>query len=135
MTDDQLWEAFHDRSLPSTDWTHRAHLRMAWMYLDRFALDEAHLRFRSAIIRLNAAHGVEETPARGYHETMTRTWLCAVAGARARHRGDDAEAFCEAHPELQARDLPLSFYSRERIFSVEARAVFVPPDRAPLPGG
>ena len=135
MTDADLWDAFNGRSLSSTEWTHRAHLSVAWMHLDRFVLDEAHLRFRGAIIRLNAVHGVEETPARGYHETLTRTWLSIVAGARSGPRAPDAEAFCQAHPELLARDLPLAFYTRDRLFSIEARAMFVPPDRAPLPGG
>ena len=31
------------------------------------------------------------------------------------------------------RDWPLRFYSAERLFSVEARRQFVPPDLAPLP--
>ena len=31
------------------------------------------------------------------------------------------------------RDWPLRFYSRERLFSVEARRTFVPPDLAALP--
>jgi hypothetical protein len=31
------------------------------------------------------------------------------------------------------RDWPLRFYSRERLFSVEARRNFVPPDVAALP--
>jgi hypothetical protein len=31
------------------------------------------------------------------------------------------------------RDWPLRFYSSERLFSVEARREFVPPDLMPLP--
>ena len=33
------------------------------------------------------------------------------------------------------RDLPLVYYSRTVLFSAEARARWVPPDRAPLPIG
>ena len=35
--------------------------------------------------------------------------------------------------ETGSRNWPLRFYSRERLFSVEARRGFVQPDRAPLP--
>jgi putative intracellular protease/amidase len=139
ITDDELWTGFRAPSLPAGDWNHRAHIRVAWLHLDRFAFDEAHLRFRAAILRLNASHGVEESPVRGYHETLTRAWLFAVAGARADDAragrpAPDSAAFCTAHPELLERDFLLSFYSRERLFSAEARAVFLPPDRARLPG-
>jgi hypothetical protein len=88
------------------------------------------------ILRLNATQGVDESPARGYHETLTRAWVCAVAGARANEPVPcpNSAAFCEAHPELLDRDYLLAFYSREKLFSLEARAVLVPPDRAALPG-
>jgi hypothetical protein len=34
---------------------------------------------------------------------------------------------------MGSRDWPLRFYSRERLFSVEARRIFVAPDIAALP--
>jgi putative intracellular protease/amidase len=138
MTDDELWTGFRAPSLSSRDWNHHAHVRVAWLHLESFAFDEAHLRFRAALLRLNASHGIDESPARGYHETLTRAWLLAVAGARADDAragrpAPDSAAFCAAHPELLERDFLLSFYSRERLFSAEARATFLPPDRARLP--
>lgn len=131
LDDAALWQAFHERTLPHGQWTHRAHLRVAWMHLERYALDEAHLRMRAGIILLNASHGLVESPARGYHETMTRVWLVLVAAARARERCGDSAAFVAGH--ALDRDAPLAFYSRERLLSGAARSVFVPPDRAPLP--
>ncbi len=138
MNDDELWSRFQETTLPAAEWTHEAHLRIAWMHAARFDLDEGHLRFRAAILRLNATHGIVETPARGYHETLTRVWLRLVraaraADARAGRAVESSTAFCAAHPELSDRELPLRFYSRERLFSVEARAVLVEPDRDALP--
>lgn len=43
MTDELLWEQFHAATLPKAEWTHAAHLRMAWLFLRRYAVDEAHL--------------------------------------------------------------------------------------------
>lgn len=131
LDDDTLWAAFHDRSLSAAQWTHTAHVRIAWLHLARYELDEAHLLMRVGIVRLNAAHGLVETRARGYHETITRVWLILVAAARQRDPGTDSRGFLAAH-EL-ARDTPLRYYSRERLFSTAARASFVAPDLAELP--
>jgi hypothetical protein len=132
MPDDDLWRAFHDATLPVAQWTHAAHLRIAWLHLARHELDEAHLRMRVGIIRLNAAHGLVETAQRGYHETLTRVWLVLVAAARRRAPGPDSIHLL-AQPGLE-RDAPLAYYSRARLFSVAARARFVPPDLTDLPG-
>lgn len=37
------------------------------------------------------------------------------------------------HPALADKDLPLTYYSRERLFSDEARGAWVAPDREPVP--
>ncbi len=131
IDDDALWEAFHERTLAHADWTHVAHVRIAWLHLARYGLDEAHLRMRAGIIRLNAAHGLVETPQRGYHETLTRAWLAIVAALRARDPGADSTRFLAIH-EL-GREAPLRYYSRDRLFSLEARATFVAPDLEALP--
>ncbi|HEX3757605.1 MAG TPA: hypothetical protein VHW23_02825 [Kofleriaceae bacterium] len=132
LSDDALWRAFHDATLPAAAWTHAAHLRIAWLHLARYELDEAHLRMRIGIIRLNAAHGLVETAQRGYHETLTRVWLALVAAARRRSAAADSTSLFD-QPGLD-RDAPLTYYSRARLFSVAARARFVPPDLAELPG-
>src|SRR6187399_220245 len=97
LDDEALWAAFHAGTLPHARWNHAAHLRTAWLHLERYRLDEAHLRMRAGIIRLNAAHGLVESPARGYHETLTRVWLVLCAEARARDRGDGSLGFLSAH--------------------------------------
>jgi hypothetical protein len=131
IDDDTLWRTFQDRTLGHAEWTHTAHLRVAWLHLARYRLDEAHLRMRVGIIRLNAAHELVETEVRGYHETLTRVWLVLVRDARRRVSCADSAAFV-ATPGLE-RDAPLRYYSRERLFSIAARAMFVAPDLAELP--
>ncbi len=134
MDDDALlWDAFQRATVPEAEWTHREHLRIAWMHLRRYPLDEAHVLMRIGIIRLNASHGLVESVSRGYHETLTRAWLRLVASAMgATPEVADSRAFLVAHAERLAKDAPLRHYSRERLMSAEARAVFVPPDLAPL---
>jgi hypothetical protein len=135
MTDEVLKKRFWDCALATTEWNHSAHLRMAWMTLEEHSLDEAHILIRVGIIKLNAAQGLVETPARGYHDTLTRVWLLLVAAAKAQSRGADSAAFLESHSGALSREAPLRHYSRDRLFSVRARAHFVEPDLEPLPHG
>ncbi len=138
ISDDALWEAFTSSTLPEDAWKHATHLRVAFLHLARWTLDEAHVLMRVGIIRLNAAHSLVETAERGYHETVTRAWLSCVSGlreddARRGRPADGSLSFCAAHPEMFDKTFLLRFYSRERLRSLEARAVFVPPDLAALP--
>ena len=134
LDDSTLWLQFNAATLAKENWTHAAHLRTAWLFLRRHAVDEAHLLMRVGIIKLNASHGLVETSSRGYHETMTRIWLALVSAAqRQSPTVDDSRDFLATHEQLLSKDAPLRHYSRERLFSVAARARFVAPDLAPLP--
>ncbi len=133
MDDQELWQAFVGGTLPEKDWTHQAHLRVAWLYSERHDLDEAHVLMRVGIIRLNARHGLVETPARGYHETITRVWLALIRALRKEVVASTSTAFVTACGDRLARDAPLRHYTRDRLMSVEARAKFVDPDLLPLP--
>ena len=66
--------------------------------------------------------------------TMTRVWLSLVGAAQRQTPAvEDSRQFLAIHGELLSKDAPLRHYSRERLFSVAARASFVAPDLAPLP--
>jgi hypothetical protein len=133
LSDEQLWLAFGAAKLPATDWTHRAHLRVAWMFLKRHPLNEAHVLMRVGIIRLNAFHGLVETVSRGYHETLTRLWLSLVASLMKATDGESSESFVDTCIASLGKDAIFRHYSRELVTSVRARAVFVEPDLRPLP--
>jgi hypothetical protein len=133
MDDEELWAAFSTYAIPHASWNHEAHLRTAFLFADRFDIDEAHLRLRAGIIRMNERHGLVETGVRGYFETLTRVWLVLVADAKRRSGAEDSRQLLARCPELLDRALPLRFYSKDRLTSVTARAVFVGPDLAPLP--
>lgn len=132
MEDEALWGRFLAAELPHAEWTHEAHVRVAYLHVRRYTLDEAHLRMRAGIVRLNASHGLIESPERGYHETITRAWLALVAALPAEH-GEDSRSVVTRHASRLTRDALLRHYSRERLLSLAARARFLEPDREPLP--
>ena len=133
MNDQELWTRFESHALGASEWTHHTHVRTAFLCLQRWGLDEAHLRMRAGIIRLNERHGLVESPARGYFETLTRVWLVLVADARRRTGARDSTALLALAPELLDRTLPSRFYSKALLATPRARAIFLPPDLAPLP--
>jgi len=132
----RLGEGLLACSLLREDWTHEAHLA-ATTYLELrrpdIDLDE---ELPDIIRRFNESVGGVNSDTEGYHDTITRVFLRGVrmflGGA------DSSEPVHELVNELLlspvgGRDWPLRFYSRDRLFSVEARRAFVEPDRAALP--
>lgn len=133
MTDDEFLRAFEASSLTRAEWTHEAHVRMAWLYSRREATLEAALaRMRAGIPRLNAALGTDPTL---YHDTVTRAFGTLVyRRATAANAAPDFAKFCHNHPELFDRDRPIlhRYYEPDTLKSEKARVGFVPPDRDPL---
>jgi hypothetical protein len=123
------------RTLPKPEWTHAAHFACA-LYLLRHRGMEATLRDMPGLIRAyNVATGVANTDSEGYHETITIASIRAAAsvldGFKAEmelHRVLDA---LMAGPMGQSKWL-LAYWSREVLFSVEARRAWVEPDLATL---
>jgi len=125
MTDEAFARAFEKGSVTPAQFNHVAHVRVAWVYLQETAsMDEALSRMREAIRSFAAAAGVP----RKYHETITVLWMRLLAEARAAGAAGELSDVLRAHPALADKDLPLQYYSRERLFSDEARAGWVEPD-------
>lgn len=131
----RLAEAFATQTLPKPDWTHRAHLLVALWYATGLPADQALEAVRQGIQRLNAAHGVVSTPTHGYHETITRAYMRLIV--RFVREASPGESWASRAERLMARhgerDHLLRHYTRNRLFSAEARAGWIEPDLVPLP--
>ncbi len=121
---DELTEAFENRTLDRRDWTHEAHLAVCWRAVRRFGRTGALQHLRHAIRSYNEASGGRNTATEGYHETLTRYYVDVVA-----ERADRDLVDLLDDPAC-ARDAPLRLWTRDLLFSAEARAGWVPPDRA-----
>ncbi len=137
MTDDELRQQFENLSLPYDQWTHRAHVRIAFIYLNAHPFDEALRRVREGVKAYNAKNRVEEGPLSGYNETTTHAFLVLVAATIAAYGKlivtPDSEAFCEQHTQLMSRNILRLFYSPGHRGQPAAKSRFVKPDLAPLP--
>jgi hypothetical protein len=119
--------------LPRPEWTHAAHFAFAlWCIRHRPDLAEGEA-MRGLIMRLNTSHGTANTDTSGYHHTIT---LASLRAARALH--DPAANLNEVLASLVASRFGSSgwifdHWSKERLFSPEARRAWIEPDLAPLP--
>lgn len=125
-----LLRRFDDCTLPRDEWTHAAHLTVALWHLLEYDWDEAVSRVRVRIQRYNAAHGVRTTPTGGYHETLTLFWMRRVRAFLEEGRNEARSLVALANDLADSADsrLPLEYYTRELLFSSEARAAWVEPD-------
>ena len=132
--DAEFRERFEAAAIPHEVWTHRQHLRMAYLYLRMYRFERAIEHMRAGILRLNQAHGLVEGPTRGFHATITVAWARLLAQAiRDRPSLTRAEEFIDESPELQSSAALARHYSRELLASPLARQTFVEPDLLPLP--
>ena len=132
----RIGEGLLARTLPRADWTHEAHLAATTYLLTRRPDVDIDRQLPGIIRGYNESVGGVNSDSEGYHETITRVFL---HGARLfLAEADTAQPLHELVNELLLspmgkRDWPLRFYSPERLFSVEARRDFIPPDLAALP--
>jgi hypothetical protein len=136
VSDAAFLKAFEDCTLPFAEWKHRAHLKVAYLYLCQHPFAQALEQMRANIQRYNAATNTPESLDRGYHETMTVAWLRLVHFTlREYGPAADADEFFDTQEHLLNRKALGFFYSRDQLVSWRAKSEFVPPDLTPLPEG
>lgn len=124
--------AFEACEIAPAAFTHREHVRLAYVCLCEAEPDAAHARVRAALKGFISHNGV---PPEKYHETITRAWVLAVDHfmQKAPAPFDSFGAFIAADSRLLDPSIMLTHYSKERLFSETARAAFVEPDLQSIP--
>ena len=133
---ERIGEGLVARTLPRPDWTHEAHLAATTYLLLRRPDIDLDKELPDIIRRYNESVGGVNSDTDGYHDTITRVFLRGVRLFLA--EADLTEPLHELVNELLLspmgkRDWPLRYYSPQRLFSVEARRGFIPPDLASIP--
>jgi hypothetical protein len=130
---EHLGEGLLACTLKREEWTHEAHLAATTYLLLRRLDVDLNAELPGIIRRFNESVGGVNSDTEGYHDTITHVFLHGV-----RLFLSEADPTAPLHELINAllmspmgrRGWPLRFYSRERLFSVEARRNFVPPDVA-----
>jgi hypothetical protein len=116
--------------LPKSQWTHEAHLVAGFWYALKLDADVALDTIRKRIRAHNEWVGTPNTESSGYHETITRAYMDQIRSHLARNCDAIFEASLALLLASPLNDTAwlLKHYSRERLFSVEARKTWVEPD-------
>lgn len=127
---ESLIHRFEVRKLPKSEWTHEAHLVVAIWYSKKYDFMTALNLVRKNITNHNDSVGTPNTDSEGYHESITRFWLLTAQEFIRSHSSLTMTELCNRfiHSEFGKRDYPLKYYSRELLFSVEARHSWMEPD-------
>ncbi|MEE2643906.1 MAG: response regulator transcription factor [Myxococcota bacterium] len=128
-----LLKSFELRELREEDWTHRAHLIVAFQYLSRYPFKRALNLIQTGIKRLNESYGDDSA----YHETVTVAFATLIKDFLNRapvwlHAKDflDHHSLATSDDSLEALS---PYYSLEILESDEARRCFIEPDLKALP--
>ena len=116
---------------PIHEFNHRAHLRLAYVYLAEVTAEQAVQHMRQALLGLLQQAGID--PSVKFYETLTRAWVLAVHYFMGQtEQADSADSFIDQHPELLDTQIMLTHYSAAVLFSDQARQGFVEPDLDPI---
>lgn len=132
---EELVSGFQNHSLPAERWTHQAHIIVGTYFAYHFPLEQAIYYLRSGIITYNVATGGKNTHERGYHETITQLWAILLKTfVQKKCVGLSLAESCTAllNSPYAAQEIMFRFYSKELLFSTQARALWVEPDLAPI---
>jgi hypothetical protein len=119
--------AFEAGDINPEEFSHEAHLFIAWSYLQCGDLKSATIRFTVALRRLVTKLGV---PGK-YHETVTLFFMIVIAERKQLNSSTGWTEFKQQNPDLfkGAKIFLSSYYTKERLESDLARKQFLLPDR------
>lgn len=122
MQDSIFLAEFEHCTLPKEYFKHQGHLRITWIYLTRYSLDQAIPLIKQGILRYATSLGAAHI----YHETLTCAWIYLVKAAM---QSEDCFAtFMKNNPQLLDKNLPFQYYSQALLNSDHARKTWVEPD-------
>jgi hypothetical protein len=128
MDDEELLKKFEACTLSNECFHHADHIRVAWLYLRRYPVLDALVRFSNGLKRFASAHG----KANLYHETITWSYVFLIHERMERNgRERSWQEFADANADLfDWRDSILkAYYHDNTLHSELARKIFVFPDQ------
>ena len=128
MSDEQFIEDFENCTLPASSFHHQHHVKMVWLYLQRYPVLETLTRFTENLKRFAAANGKPNL----YHETITWAYVFLIHERMKRNSDENWEEFAGRNPDLLnwKSSVLKSLYRDETLQSDLARVMFLFPDVA-----
>lgn len=130
LTDAQFEAQFENLTLNPTLFSHEAHIRLAWIHINQYGLDQAIENISRQIRAFATFHG----DAAKYNHTVTIAAVRAVYHFMLKADMDSFSAFITTHPRLKTsfRQLIESHYSTNIFIAPQAKEAYLEPDLLPF---
>ena len=128
MSDEEFINQFETCAFPAASFHHREHVRVVWLYLQRYSVLETLARFSENLKRFATANG----KANLYHETITWSYVFLINERMERDgKGWSWDNFAESNADLLdwKPNILESYYSPQTLSSELARKTFIFPDK------
>lgn len=120
---------FESGTIARADWRHNKHLTVAFYYAFHHDFETALAKMRGGIFNLLNTFGVDLSKEMPYHETLTVFWMRTIFDfLESQKEKSLVETANKVLKVCGDKDLPLKYYSRDFLFSDEARKNFVEGD-------
>ena len=131
LSDSEFLHEFESLCLPAEAFDHDGHLRLAWLYLSQFELQEAIDKVTRGIPAYAGSLGATEK----YHHSLTVALVLIIAARMAGNPTDSFTDFLEMNEDLVTdfRGVLLNHYRESTLYSETARECWVEPDLALIP--
>lgn len=130
LTDREFEQQFREATFPPRFFSHEAHIRLAWIHINHYGVDQACANICDQIRAFDHLHGSGIK----FHHTLTVAAVRAVHHFRQKSRSDSFPDFIREFPRLKTnfKDLVESHYSRHILRLQRARKEFLEPDLLPF---
>ncbi|MEL7002009.1 MAG: hypothetical protein AAFN93_04645 [Bacteroidota bacterium] len=130
LSDSEFERRFNDCLLDPSIFSHEAHLRLAWINIDRYGIIEAEKKIQHQLRAFVQSLGAADK----YNTTLTVAAIKAVYHFKLKSNSDNFQDFIEEFPRLKYnfKELMSSHYGFDIYNSMLAKKEFLKPDLLPF---
>ncbi|MEC3964681.1 hypothetical protein [Flagellimonas halotolerans] len=130
MNDADFIKAFENGQFPPEQFNHKAHIKLAWIYLNLFDEETAIVKTCKAIKNFDRLHG----DGTKYHTTLTVAAVKVVRHFKQKSSATNFEEFIVEFPRLitSFKELLFQHYGKDVIADPKAKTTYLEPDLLPF---
>ena len=130
LSDTQFEEAFKRATLAPQLFSHEAHLRLAWLHVKSYGVDNAILNITAQIKNYTLVLGAEDK----YNDTVTVAAIKIVYHFMQKATSDNFKDFMLEFPRLKSnfKDILSQHYGFDIFTMAESKSSYVEPDLLPF---
>jgi hypothetical protein len=130
FSDVEFEHQFSTAQLDASLFSHEAHLRLAWIHIRKYGIEQAIKNIRQQIQTYVAQLGASDK----YNETVTVAAVRAIYHFMLKSQADNFKDFMEEFPRLkyQFKDLLAAHYETDIFNSADAKEKYLEPELLPF---